>query len=333
MESGATRPTRRYQSSWSIAQTRAALEDALHGGPTLVFADIKEVPANIALVISTSGSTGQPKDVALTAEAVLKSADLSNKFLGAQHGDSWSLHLPVTHAAGINVLSRSIRLGTEISDAGNFTAIVPTQLYRALNGDQNLLNYLKSCEAVLVGGAATEVKLLKEAEKLGINCVTTYGMTETSGGCVYNGQPLEGIEIRIRETVQIKSPTLAAGYLNGSMPMEDGYFVTQDLGRLVDGRLEILGRVDDVIISGGKNISLSAVEKLLGPNVAAYGKSDLEWGTSLNLAVVGPFNASELQRRLSDAFGIKARSIKEINEIPRGGLGKIDRVTLGKLFA
>ena len=136
--------------------------------------------------------------------------------------------------------------------------IVPTQLFRALNGDTKLLKHLQGCKAVLVGGAAIDDSLLALAKAQGINCVTTYGMTETSGGCVYNGEPLPGVEIKIEETIQIKGPMLAR------VATQDGFFVTQDLGFIEDGKLFVTGRADDVIISGGKNISLSAVERLFG---------------------------------------------------------------------
>ena len=131
----------------------------------------------------------------------------SNRFLNAQPGMRWSLLLSPEHTAGLNVLVRSIKLGSNPAtedEKADFTAIVPTQLFRALNGDAKLLNHLQNCQAVLVGGAASDEALLKSARVQGINCVTTYGMTETSGGCVYNGEPLPGVELRINETIEIK---------------------------------------------------------------------------------------------------------------------------------
>jgi len=306
----------RYDSSWSTAQGAEKLAEALRNS-----ADV---------VITTSGSTGTPKEISLPASALIFSARTSNKFLNAKPGDRWSLLLSPEHVAGLNVLVRSIQLGTtpvSVSEKADFTAIVPTQLFRALNGEDQLLKHLKGCKAVLVGGAASDQKLLEAAKSAGINCITTYGMTETCGGCVYDGKPLDGVEIRIAKTIQIKGPMLA------KVPTVDGYFVTQDLGNISDGKLEITGRADDVIISGGKNISLSAVEKLLGDGVAAIGIPDSEWGTALHIALTNKLSESDIQNSLSKAFGIKARSVKVINEIPRTAIGKIDRVALGKLLA
>ena len=305
----------RYQESWSIPQAMDELSRALRSGSDIA--------------ISTSGSSGAPKEIILPASALIFSARNSNNFLGAKSGERWSLLLSPTHAAGINVLVRSMELGTipvTVEQSADYSAIVPTQLFRALNGDQQLLQHLQSCKAVLVGGAASDENLLAEAKAKGINCITTYGMTETSGGCVYDGVALPGVEIKIAETIQFKGPMLA------KVDTQDGYFVTKDLGFLKDGKLFITGRADDVIISGGINISLSAVESFLGNSFAAFGRADAEWGVALNLATCGQDADEEIQSRLSEKFGIKARNIYRIKEIPRTALQKVDRIELGKLL-
>lgn len=305
----------RYQESWSIPQAMDELSRALRSGSDIA--------------ISTSGSSGAPKEIILPASALIFSARNSNNFLGAKSGERWSLLLSPTHAAGINVLVRSMELGTipvTVEQSADYSAIVPTQLFRALNGDQQLLQHLQSCKAVLVGGAASDENLLAEAKAKGINCITTYGMTETSGGCVYDGVALPGVEIKIAETIQFKGPMLA------KVDTQDGYFVTKDLGFLKDGKLFITGRADDVIISGGINISLSAVESFLGNSFAAFGRADAEWGVALNLATSGQDADEEIQNRLSEKFGIKARNIYRIKEIPRTALQKVDRIELGKLL-
>jgi O-succinylbenzoic acid--CoA ligase len=305
----------RYQESWSIPQAMDELSRALRSGSDIA--------------ISTSGSSGAPKEILLPASALIFSARNSNHFLGAKSGDRWSLLLSPTHAAGINVLVRSMELGTTpvtVEQSADFSAIVPTQLFRALNGDQQILKHLQSCKTVLVGGAASDEKLLAEAKAKGINCITTYGMTETSGGCVYDGVALPGVEIKIAETIQIKGPMLA------KVETQDGFFVTKDLGYLKDGKLFITGRADDVIISGGMNISLSAVESFLGNSYAAFGREDAEWGVALNLATSSKDADEEIQSRLSEKFGVKARNIYRIKEIPRTALQKVDRIELGKLL-
>lgn len=316
MENQAKSAVFKYQHSWSIPQTLEQLSLALENGW-----DIS---------ISTSGSTGAPKEIFLPAKAMRFSAESSNKYLGANPGDIWSLLLSPEHTAGLNVLIRSILLGSKPvtqNERADFTAIVPTQLFRALNSDKDLLKHLQGCKAVLVGGAHADAELLASAKSEGINCVTTYGMTETSGGCIYNGEPLPGVEIRIGETIQIKGPMLAR------VPLEDGYFVTSDLGKFENGKLVILGRADDVINSGGKKVSLSKVENALGKSFAAFGSNNSEWGASLNIATTSAMTDEEIQLILSVKFGVKALNIFRVKEIPRTALEKIDRQALGKLIS
>lgn len=314
MENKAKSGVFKYQHSWSIPQTIANLEVALAN--------------DWDISISTSGSTGAPKEILLPAASMIYSAEKSNEFLGAKPGDRWSLLLSPEHTAGLNVLVRSIKLGTKPAtqkESAQFTAIVPTQLFRALNGDDELLKHLQGCRAVLVGGAAADEQLLQRSKELGINCVTTYGMTETSGGCVYNGAPLPGVEIRIGETIEIKGPMLAR------VPLQDGYFVTSDLGKLENGKLIVLGRADDVINSGGKKVSLSKVERALGETFAAFGTDNSEWGSSLNIATSSSINSisdDEIQLILNVKFGVKALNIFRVDEIPRTALEKVDRQAL-----
>ena len=314
MESNAKSERFKYQHSWSITQTLEKLIEALREGW-----DIS---------ISTSGSTGAPKEILIPASAMIYSAGNSNAYLGAKPGDRWSLLLSPEHTAGLNVLVRSIELGTTPvteNESADFTAIVPTQLFRALNGDLKLLNHLQNCRAVLVGGAHADENLLAQAKANGITCVTTYGMTETSGGCVYNGTPLPGVDIRIGDTIEIKGPMLAR------VELKDGFFITSDLGKIEDGKLIILGRADDVINSGGKKVSLSKVENALGKEFAAFGSDNSEWGAALNIATTSQMSDDEIQLVLSVKFGVKAINIYRVNEIPRTALEKIDRQALGKL--
>ena len=316
MENSAKSGVFKYEHAWSITQTLEKLVEALRKGW-----DIS---------ISTSGSTGAPKEIFLPASAMIFSARNANEFVGAKPGDRWSLLLSPEHTAGLNVLIRSIELGTtpvSQNESANFTAIVPTQLFRALNGDAQLLEHLQGCKAVLVGGAHAEESLLNQASAVGINCVTTYGMTETSGGCIYNGVPLPGVEIRIGETIELKGPMLAR------VELKDGFFVTSDLGKIENGKLIVLGRADDVINSGGKKVSLSKVEKALGESFAAFGSENSEWGSALNIATTGQMSDAEIQLVLSVKFGVKALNIFRVAEIPKTALEKIDRQALGKLIS
>lgn len=316
MENQAKSGVFKYQHSWSITQTLENLVTALKDGW-----DIS---------LSTSGSSGKPKEILIPASAMIFSARNSNNYVGAKPGDRWSLLLSPEHAAGLNVLVRSIELGTTpvtVNETADFTAIVPTQLFRALNGDIKLLKHLQGCKAILVGGAAADEALLELANDNGLNCVTTYGMTETSGGCVYNGEPLPQVEIRIKETIEIKGPMLAR------VELKDGFFVTQDAGRIENGKLIVLGRIDDVINSGGKKVSLSKVESALGEDFAAFESKNSEWGSALNIATTSRMSDEEIQLVLSVKFGVKALQIYRVPKIPRTALLKVDRLALDKLIS
>ena len=153
------------QAEWSIPQLQENLAVALEGsGPALSTTpmSVSEVGENIALVVSTSGSTGAAKSVLISSAALIASTNACHKYLGAVPGDSWSLLLPTTHIAGLNVLIRATALGTRVIDNRNtnnyvdadFISIVPTQLQKALSGDERLLEHLTAAEAVLVGASA-----------------------------------------------------------------------------------------------------------------------------------------------------------------------------------
>ncbi|CAN2222285.1 CaiC Acyl-CoA synthetases (AMP-forming)/AMP-acid ligases II [Candidatus Nanopelagicaceae bacterium] len=359
MEQNAQRELRSANPEWTVSESMARIAKALvSDGPALIFghSSLTEVPSRISVVVSTTGSSGTSKEVGLSASALLSSARASNKALGAEFGNSWSLLLPLTHIAGINVLVRALELGTEPIDLRNhqgeypradFTAIVPTQLFKALNGDQQLLAHLVDAKAVLVGGAALTTDLHLQAEKAGINIVVTYGMTETSGGCVYNGLPLEGIEISItpEKCIAIKGPVLAHTYLGAEAlwdtQYKDGWFHSSDIGRIENEKLIVEGRSDDVIISGGENISLSAIESSLHAhfphkNFAAFSVKDSKWGDALHVAIAGDGFPSEeeIAQYLGEQFGdfSKPKGFLHLPELPLIGIGKVDRKKLTELL-
>jgi O-succinylbenzoic acid--CoA ligase len=293
--------------------------------------------------VTTTGSSGQAKEVGLSASALLTSAKASNKFIGAEFGNTWSLLLPLNHIAGINVLIRSLELGTTpanlIGYKGkfpkvDFTAIVPTQLFRALNGDANLLEHLQSAKAVLVGGASLTSALRAEAESAGIKVIETYGSTETSGGCVYDGTPLEGVELAIGpdKRIAIKGKVLAHELID-----EDGWYYTSDAGHLKEGKLIVDGRIDDIVITGGENVSLTAIERVISQTfpdiqVAAFAVPDSEWGQAIHLALVTSDASIEekiqevLASELSSAS--KVKRFHHVAELPLIGIGKVDRRAL-----
>ena len=200
----------------ALAEYMSALQKALTtDGPALGCGPIHStsVRSDISLLVATSGSTGTPKEIGITAAALLASANASNKYLSASTSSTWSLLLPLTHIAGINVLVRALQLKTITLDLRNhvgeyphadFTAIVPTQLFSALNGNSDLLKHLQGAKAVLVGGAALSAELRAQGVAAGINIVTTNGMSETSGGCIYDGVALDGVAFEITDDNRIK---------------------------------------------------------------------------------------------------------------------------------
>ena len=336
---------------WEIPQVLEALKAALKGtGPAITVGQTtrESVPSHCAVVIPTSGSSGQPKDVALSAEALISSAQASHKFLGATSGQRWSLLLPITHIAGINVLVRAIELGTDPVDMNvdaEFTAIVPTQLHRALHGEEKLLKHLQAAKAVLVGGAASSSALLEQARNAGINPVTTYGMSEMSGGCIYNDIALEGVQVQINSegAIELSGPMQAIGYLNAPELWNEvtvgEWFVTSDSGEIRDGKLIVSGRLDDQINSGGKKISLSVIdnflhEKFPRQRFASLSLPDKEWGEKLVLVVDGSMDSNLIKDSLRVEFGGHAvpKELLFNKEIPLISIGKPDRKKLRELF-
>ena len=333
------------QAEWSIPQLQENLAVALEGsGPALTTATsrVKQVPNEIALVVSTSGSTGAPKAVAISSAALIASTNASHKYLGATPGDSWSLLLPTTHIAGLNVLIRATALGSRVIDNRNndnyidadFVSIVPTQLYKALTSDAKLLEHLTAAEAVLVGGAALSEKIKKEAASKHVKIITTYGMTEMSGGCVYNQKPLDGVEVKISNQglIQLSGPMIASGYLHDDGKISDefksGWFESSDLGEFNNGVLKILGRSDEVIISGGEKISLVEVEEMIktilpGVEVITFALADDKWGDKLCLASTSVINQDELRIKMGNLATPKELFIFE--SIPKTSIGKPDR--------
>ncbi|WP_238412489.1 o-succinylbenzoate--CoA ligase [Saccharothrix deserti] len=317
------------------------------------------------LAVGTSGSTGEPKTVLLSAEALTTSAELTHARLGGP--GTWLLALPTTHIAGIQVLVRSIVAGTEpgvmdlttgfrasgfataartvLAKPGrHYTALVPTQLARLVAIEGPGLAAIRQFDAVLIGGAATPPALLERSRQLGVRVVTTYGMSETSGGCVYDGLPLDGVRVRlVDDRIEIGGPVLALGYQGGERFGE--WFRTGDLGRIrSDGTLEVLGRADDVIISGGENIAPTQVERALVAQTGVreacvVGLADPEWGQVVAAAVVpadpgAPPDVDELCAAVGEAVGRFAmpKRVVFVSELPQRGPGKVDRRAVASSF-
>lgn len=259
-----------------------------------------------------------------------------------------------------------------------YTSLVPTQLRRGLD-DEQLRVALARLDAVLIGGAAADAQLLAQAKAAGIKVVTTYGMSETCGGCVYDGQPLPGVSMDVDQAtgaIWLSGPMLATGYLGdeeltrrcfvsrpqahcgggagsgaGTGEPARRWFITSDRGQIVDGRLQVLGRLDDVIISGGIKVEPGPIEALLALNplvseCAVVGLPDPTWGQAVT-AVVVPASTPGLGRVDQGAIVAQIRVYLEqklsgaqcpkqvllADALPYKGIGKVDRRALAQSLA
>jgi o-succinylbenzoate---CoA ligase len=315
---------------------------------TLALSEAMKQGVAAQVIIETTGSSGIRKRVQLSTNAIETSAELSNSLIGAAPGDVWSLLLPINHIAGVNVLARAIKLDSKVvgvDDTADYTAVVPTQLHRALFGDEKLLKHLQRCKSVLVGGSPASKTILELATKAGINVITTYGMTETSGGCIYNNRALPGVSVMVDKAgrLMIKGPILASGYENNqelwSENFKDGWFVTNDLGAIKDNEVQVIGRSDDVVLSGGENVSLIAIENELAANFPdvnflATSIADSEWGQKICLISNIEIDHLQVSQVLKDKLGKQfvPKDFLVVEQIPQIGIGKPDRVKASQLF-
>ncbi|HZG90585.1 MAG TPA: o-succinylbenzoate--CoA ligase [Pseudonocardia sp.] len=360
----------------SVSRLVDALRSALDGGPAVLPVGPTPVPdpgveppAGTAVVIATSGSTGGAKLVVLSAAALRASAHGTAQRLGG--AARWLLALPAEHVAGVQVIVRAVLAGRLplVQDlTGGFraddfaaatralgpgprcTSLVPTQLGRLLDAGGPALDALRSYHAVLIGGAALDGSLRDRALTAGIGVVTTYGMTETAGGCIYDGVALDGVRIGIDPDgrVRLGGATLADGYLgrpaDTAAAFADGWFRTGDLGRWHDGRLQVLGRADDVIITGGENVAPAAVERVLAaqPGVRAacvVGLPDAGWGQVVGAAIqldpgVDAVDEDALRAAVRAELGRAAvpRVLAVLDDLPLRGIGKPDRPAVTALL-
>lgn len=300
-------------------------------------------------VVRTSGSTGRAKRTVLSVEALASSAQATAEFLGFE--GQWLLALPVHYVAGLSVLTRSLFAGTKpvimdldgsfsataFTQAANqmvetrrLTSLVPTQLARLLdNPDPDTLQALKRFDAILLGGARASKDLLVSARHHGLKIFQTYGSSETSGGLVYNGTALPGVLLAEHDSrIWVSGPMLADGYANAPEATDEHFverdgrrwYVTDDLGTVQGSRLSIVGRVDDVINTGGVKLSASKIEGLLEEfftQALVVSVPDPQWGQSVGLAYSGP-------TKTEDAFDAVRRTLgkeavpKHVRHYPQG---------------
>lgn len=323
---------------------------------------------DVALVAATSGTTGIPKGALLTAAALMASAAATHDRLGGP--GSWLLALPPHHIAGVQVLVRSLLAGSApveidvskgfdvaqlpgairaLGSGRRYTSLVAAQLAKAL-GDPAGAGALAELDAVLLGGGPAPRRVLDDAAAAGITVVRTYGMSETAGGCVYDGVPLDGVRLRtVDGRILIGGATLAKGYRNPVDPdpfAEPGWFATDDLGAVSDaGVLTVLGRADDAISTGGLTVLLQPVEAALctHPAVgdcAVFGVADDRLGQRVVAAIVVRDGAATptldaLRAQVTRSLDPTAapRELHIVDALPRRGIGKVDRAALVRRFA
>ena len=247
-----------------------------------------------ALIVTSSGTGGIPKGVVLTHDALLASARITSKALSVDpSSDRWLCCIPASHIGGLSVVTRALLTGTEVKVHSEFSASAcegfgrsgPTLVSLVVTAMRRV--DVSLFRKVLVGGSSIPADLPK-------NVVATYGMTETGSGVIYDGYPLDDVEVQIHDTeIYLKSPTLLRCYTDGTKPFTDGgWFPTGDGGELeIDGKLKVFGRLEEVIVSGGEKVWPITVEKALKAlswvdDASVLGQPNSEWGELVTAFVV-----------------------------------------------
>ncbi len=284
-----------------------------------------------ALVVATSGSTGTPKGVVLTHDAVAASAGAANGRLSVGPDDHWLACLPLSHVGGLSVVTRALHAGTNLTVHPAFDADAAMQSGATLVSlvATTLTRIDPACfRTIVLGGSRPPA--VRPA-----NSVATYGLTETGSGVVYDGVPLDDVEVRIvKGEIHLRGPMLLRTYRDGPDPKDsDGWLPTGDLGRwLDDGRLHVEGRFGDLIITGGENVWPEAVEALLRTHagvadVLVRGCPDREWGQVVEAIVVAADPSLALDdlrshvKQTAPAF-MAPKRLTLVDAIPRTSLGK-----------
>ena len=303
--------------------------------------DGQPVEPGDAVVVATSGTSGIQKAAVLTMSAVEASARATSERLNVMLRDTWLACLPPSHVGGLSVITRSLVMGTSLIPVPSFS---PDSCEQAAKDGATLVSLVSTAlqridstlfRTIVLGGS-------RQAAQLPPNCVTTYGLTETGSGVVYNGTALRGVELEIRDSiVYVRAPMLLRTYRDGSVPLDsNGWFRTGDRGSLSDtGVLQIEGREGDLIITGGENVWPEIVEDSLRDfesitDLCVAGVPDKEWGHSVHVWVVteqvGSVSLDALRGHVKQTLPAHCapRHVHFVTEIPRTALGKPQRSVL-----
>jgi o-succinylbenzoate---CoA ligase len=315
------------------------------------------VEGDVAFLVATSGTAGAPRLVELARPAVTAAVAASAAALDGDPRGKWLCCLPLGHVGGLLVVLRSVVLGAPVEIQARFDprritgaenvrwmSLVPTMLARLLDAGADLARY----SAILVGGGPLPDELRRRSAGVGARVVETYGLTESSGGVVYDGRALPGVRVRTGEdeAIEIAGRTLMTGYRSDPAATAaaftaDGWLRTRDAGAVDgEGRLRVLGRLDDVIVSGGEKIWPQEVEEALRSHpkvadVAVTGRPDPRWGSRVVAFVVPTEPASPPGlEELRDFAGLRIarfrapRELVVVARLPRTPTGKVRRSAL-----
>ncbi|MGH3948864.1 MAG: o-succinylbenzoate--CoA ligase [Pseudonocardiaceae bacterium] len=372
----------------SVRALSAALADALGGGEAVLPLDSRypgaaglrdamcpddPVEPGAAVLVTTSGTTGTPKGVLLSADALRASAAATHSRIGGP--GTWLLATPAQYIGGLQVLVRSLVAGTTPgvldlaggfrpdafaeaaapvlrADGPRYTALVPTQLTRLLDAGGAGLAAVRDFDAVIIGGAAISSELRARASGSGLRVIGAYGMSETASGCIYDGVPLDGVRVHLTSAdgrqagqLMIAGDVLALGYRGDPETTREvfrgGWFHTSDIGRIgEDGRIEVLGRTDDVINTGGVKVPAGIVESALLEHsgvaeACVVSLPNAEWGEIVAAAIIPadpdhPPAQAELTLLVRRRAGPAAvpKLIRPFAKFPSRGPGKVDRAAL-----
>jgi len=335
---------------------------------TALEVEMPPVFENTALAICTSGSTGNPKAVEISKSALLKNHEIINKKLNGKA--NWVLAMNPAFIGGFSALCRGVidnGWTYGLTESGKFnidtftkaslvasektptirTSLVWAQLMQLVNSDK--IETLKMFDAILVGGSKVDFQIFNELKNEGLKLISTYGMTETCGGVVWDGIPLTEVELKIIEKdefgtgrISIKSPTNASGYRNSAdlnhETFQNGWVNSQDLGQVNEDVLTVIGRIDEVVITGGTNVSTKAIEEIISTcqgveEVAVLALDDEIWGVLIAAVVVGEFNKTEIENKVVESLGkaAKPRIILDAQNLPFLPNGKVDLIKLKEM--